>query len=186
MYITCKSHDMIFRNAFGCNTATYELILLPVKGDLKRAAESDYVSHKRSPNRKMSSILSYTPTKLMEAERAFKRACDEILSLNRKIEDLSKRFDKARKENRRSYRYNLRLQIAVVEGVRNMFYEYASKKADEISELRFQVTVEMSDDEDDYGIRDYSFTALTDEESSDHSDEHDDNDEDVDEEMDIQ
>jgi hypothetical protein len=33
-----------------------------------------------------------------------------------------------------------------------MFYEYASKKADEISELRFQVTVEMSDDEDDYGI----------------------------------
>jgi hypothetical protein len=67
-----------------------------------------------------------------------------------------------------------------------MFYEYASKKADEISELRFQVTVEMSDDEDDYGIRDYSFTALTDEESSDHSDEHDGNDEDVDEEMDIQ
>jgi hypothetical protein len=43
--------DMIFRNAFGCNTATYGLILLPVKGDLERAAELDYVSHKRSTNK---------------------------------------------------------------------------------------------------------------------------------------
>ena len=121
----------------------------------------------------MSSILSHAPTKLMEAERAFKRACDEILCLNRKIEYLSKRYDVARKENRRSFRYNLRLQMAVVEGVRNMFYEFASKKADEISELRFQVNVEMSDDDDDYGSRDFSFTdnALVDDVDDEDDDE---------------
>lgn len=33
MYTTCKSHDMIFRNAFVCNTASDGLITLPVKGD---------------------------------------------------------------------------------------------------------------------------------------------------------
>lgn len=134
----------------------------------------------------MSSILSNTPTKLMEAERCFKRACDEILSLNRRIEDLSKRYDMARRENRRSYRYNLRLQIAVVEGVRNMFYEYATKKADEISELRFQVNVEMSDDEDDFSSRGYSLSAvLDDDEDSSQEDSEDNDDEDEIDEMEV-
>lgn len=112
----------------------------------------------------MSSVLSNVPTKLVEAERCFKRACEEIISLNRKIEELSNRYDNARKQNWRSYRYNFRLQIAVVEGVRNMFYEYATKKADEISDLRTQVTnVELSDD-DDYFDTSRGYTAVQDEE----------------------
>lgn len=46
------------------------------------------------------------------------------------------RYDKARQDNRRSYRYTLRLRLASYEGVRNMFYEYASRQADELEELQ--------------------------------------------------
>lgn len=105
----------------------------------------------------MSSLLSTAPTKLMEAERSFKRACDEIIALNRQLDELSRRYEKASKENRRSFRYSLRLRMAVTEGVRNMFYEYASAKADEITELRCQVRNETDDDDDftdDFGDND--------------------------------
>ena len=45
------------------------------------------------------------------------------------------RYDKARQDNRRSYRYTLRLRLASFEGVRNMFYQYASLQAGELEAL---------------------------------------------------
>lgn len=52
---------------------------------------------------------------------------------------MSKRYEKASRENHRSFRYSLRLRMAVTEGVRNMYYEYAANKADEITHLRCRV-----------------------------------------------
>ena len=75
-------------------------------------------------------------TRLSEAERFFKKACDQIVQLNLKLHEMSKRYEKASRENHRSFRYSLRLRMAVTEGVRNMYYEYAATKADEITNLR--------------------------------------------------
>lgn len=104
-------------------------------------------------------MTSDVQTKLNEAERAFRKACEQIVQLNRRLDEMAKRYDKASKENHRSFRYSLRLRMAVTEGVRNMYYEYASNKADEITTLRCQVLHDSemgsSDDENsDYAMDD--------------------------------
>ncbi|KAK6180567.1 hypothetical protein SNE40_012698 [Patella caerulea] len=100
------------------------------------------------PPQKMSSDVQ---TRLMDAERFFRRACEQIVQLNRRLDEMAKRYDKASRENHRSFRYSLRLRMAVTEGVRNMYYEYAANKADEITNLRCQALhdSEMGSSEED-------------------------------------
>ena len=69
----------------------------------------------------------------------FRRACKQIRLLNRRLEDKQIRYDRAYSRNMRSARYTLRLQLATMEGMRNMFYEYASLVADELEEIQDQL-----------------------------------------------
>jgi len=78
---------------------------------------------------------------LYETENRFRRSCEQIILLNNKLEDLQLRYDKAKTDNHKSYRYNLRLKMATVEGVRNTYYEYACWKAEKVAELRTLVGV---------------------------------------------
>ena len=91
---------------------------------------------------RMSSDLQ---TRLTEAEKSFKKACEQIVQLNRRLDEMAKRYDRASRENHRSFRYSHRLRMAVTEGVRNMYYEYAANKADEITNLRCQVLQEVGE-----------------------------------------
>lgn len=90
---------------------------------------------------------------LKEAERKFKKSCGQIFLLNKQLEDMQERYRKAKIANFRCFRYNLRLKLAVVEGTRNMFYEYAYAQADVITNLRWKlfgqnVEVVTADDEE--------------------------------------
>ena len=58
---------------------------------------------------------------LLETERRFRRACEQIVQLNYKMGDLEHRYKKAKTEGRRTFRYSLRLRLAAVEGLRNMY-----------------------------------------------------------------
>jgi len=69
-------------------------------------------------------------------DRKFRRACQQIRLLNHRIEDAQTRYDRAYTNNRRSFRYTCRLQLATLEGMRNMFYEYACNRADELESLQ--------------------------------------------------
>ena len=69
-------------------------------------------------------------------DHKFRKACQQIRLLNHRIEDTQARYDRAYSNNQRSYRYTLRLQLATLEGMRNMFYEYACCRADELEELQ--------------------------------------------------
>lgn len=62
--------------------------------------------------------------------------CVQIVILNHKILRLQKRYKKTNQENLQSLRYNMRLRLAAVEGVRNMFYDVAKKTANQIAELQ--------------------------------------------------
>lgn len=75
-------------------------------------------------------------SELQQTEVRFKKACNQINLLNRKMESIHKRYNCAKKNNHRVFRYKLRLRLAVVEGLRNMYYEYANKKASRVVELR--------------------------------------------------
>ncbi|KAL4220297.1 hypothetical protein ACF0H5_020705 [Mactra antiquata] len=90
-------------------------------------------------------------TELQQTEIRFRKACNQINLLNRKMESIHKRYNCAKKNNHRVFRYKLRLRLAVVEGLRNMYYEYANKKATRVVELRrelFNENVEVVEQED--------------------------------------
>ena len=92
---------------------------------------------------------------LVDSERRFKRACEQIVQLNYKMSDLQSRYSRAKAENHRSFRYSLRLRLAVVEGLRNMYYDYAHNKAQTVADLRREMYGEdvqiISDDMSDSG-----------------------------------
>lgn len=78
-------------------------------------------------------------TKVYEAHARFDKACKQVVLLNDKLHDLQHRYRKAEKRNQRNFRYSLRLRMAVVEGVRNMYFDYATIKANELNELRCKI-----------------------------------------------
>ena len=66
---------------------------------------------------------------LIDHEKKFRRACEQVVQLNLKLGELQDRCLKAKQRNQRSFWYCLRVRLAVVEGMRNTYYEYAHKKA---------------------------------------------------------
>ncbi|CAL1529766.1 unnamed protein product [Lymnaea stagnalis] len=74
--------------------------------------------------------------KMNEARSKFERACQQIVLLDQKIKDLEIRYKRAVKNKKNSFRYNLRLRLSVVTGVKMMYHHYASTKAEELTRLR--------------------------------------------------
>ena len=73
---------------------------------------------------------------LTDSERRFRHACaEQIVQLNYKLDELQCRYLKAKRENMRTFGYSLRPRLAVVEGLRNAYYDYAHQKAEKVAEL---------------------------------------------------
>ena len=73
------------------------------------------------------------------AERKFRKTCEQIKLITRRLDLLQIRYDKAKRDDMKSFRYTLRLQLATTEGSRNMFYEYAVRQAREVARLQTQL-----------------------------------------------
>jgi hypothetical protein len=84
---------------------------------------------------KMSSITESLQAEIFHEDAKFQRACSQVVLLNTCVQDLQTRYDRAVKDNLRNYRYTLRLRLCTVEGIRNMYYEYATSTADKIEAL---------------------------------------------------
>ena len=82
---------------------------------------------------------------LQLAETRFRQACYQIHLLNIKLNEIKERYSKAKNDNFRGLRYNLRLKLAVIEGARNMYYEFAYMKAEKVAELRHELFGETID-----------------------------------------
>ena len=76
---------------------------------------------------------------LKQMNRKFRLACKQVVLMNNEIEYLQNRYDKAVDCSSRSFRYFLRLKIATLEGIRNMFYDYASQHADKLDALHLKL-----------------------------------------------
>lgn len=81
-------------------------------------------------------------------QKKFKKACRNIVILNNRIEDMKLRYKRAVRDERYSYRYTTRVHMAGVEGIRNMIYEYASTKADQLDHIRRQLKEHNFNEED--------------------------------------
>uniref|UniRef100_K1QZF9 Uncharacterized protein n=1 Tax=Magallana gigas TaxID=29159 RepID=K1QZF9_MAGGI len=74
--------------------------------------------------------------RLDHSEIYFKKACLQIVMLNDKLSSASRRYRMPHTSGRRSFRYSLRLRLAAIEGLRNVYYEYAMIKAQEMQQVR--------------------------------------------------
>ena len=71
---------------------------------------------------------------LQHENSRFYYACRQLALLNTYIEELQARYERAT-PRQKAFRYNLRLRLAVFEGLRHVMYEWASQKADDLDEL---------------------------------------------------
>ena len=74
--------------------------------------------------------------KIRATNKVFRRACSQVILLNHKIEAAKTRYDRARSVKRLSFRYTNRLKLTSLEGVRNLIYEHACTKCEEIESLQ--------------------------------------------------
>lgn len=81
---------------------------------------------------------------LIEAERRFKKACDQIVVLNQRASDVHKRYKNAKKKKNRAIQYDLKQKLDTLKGVMSMYREYAHMKADLVEELRRQLYPETA------------------------------------------
>ena len=79
----------------------------------------------------------------------FKWACQQLVLLNNQIRETQTKYDRAVRANRRSYRYHHRLRLVTLEGVRNMFWEYATARADRLDEMQDRLMEEFQIDWDE-------------------------------------
>ncbi|CAG2184358.1 unnamed protein product [Mytilus edulis] len=77
------------------------------------------------------------------AENKFRKACEQIKLITRRLNLLQIRYDKAKRDDMKSFRYTLWLQLATTEGARNMFYEYAVKQATQVSRLKREIKTQQ-------------------------------------------
>lgn len=82
-------------------------------------------------------------------EMKFQSACTQLKALNAKIADIQLRYDRAAGINRRSFRYSLRIQLVELEGVRNMYYQYAKMKAEELDLLKQEIVETLSEESEE-------------------------------------
>ena len=74
--------------------------------------------------------------RLASIEKRFLLCCQQITLVDQHLDALQIRYIRASQDLNRSRRYILRLQIATVEGVRNIYYQYAKIKGSEIAKMR--------------------------------------------------
>ncbi len=77
--------------------------------------------------------------RMADAQQKFEKACQQIILLDQQIRDLEVRYKRAVKYKKNSCRYNLRLKLSVVTGVKMMYHHYATTKAEEIQKMRRQM-----------------------------------------------
>ena len=66
----------------------------------------------------------------------FERACSQVRQLNLRLDDIEARFERSMANGNDIYRYNLRLKMCVMEGIRNYYFEYAQRTGLDLHRLQ--------------------------------------------------
>lgn len=73
---------------------------------------------------------------IRDLNNIFRKTLGQVIRLNNKIYSMRRHYERASAKNFKSFRYSRRLQLGVIEGARNMLYNYACIKCDEIENLQ--------------------------------------------------
>merc|ERR1712227_1201858 len=80
-----------------------------------------------------------TEEKLHDAELRLRKSLQQILIIDSQIRELEILYKRAQKSKKNASRYNLRLKLSVVSGIKMMYHHYSSSKKEEINRLRTQL-----------------------------------------------
>ena len=100
---------------------------------------------------------------LYESNKRFDKACQQIQCLTAKLDGIKKRYNRAKEENHKTFRYSLRMRIMVLEGLLRTYCHYTCLKKNEVLDLRFKLYGENPDDGENY----YNMDSETDEAGND-------------------
>ena len=81
-------------------------------------------------------VIDSLRLKIEAANKLVQQACAQVVLMNNRISALHRRYSRAQRVRNKPFRYTFRLQICSMEGVRNLFYEYACRKCEELEELK--------------------------------------------------
>ena len=89
--------------------------------------------------------------RIRKVDQMFKRACQQVIILNHRLEMLTVRYNRAGRQGRSGHRHALRLQMSTVEGVRNMYYNYAAVQCRAMDDLQVAFKSFTGEEYDIYG-----------------------------------
>ena len=76
---------------------------------------------------------------LIDTERRFRKAVNQVVLLNKHLGEVHKRYKMAKRTSNHIFLYNLRMKLAVIDGARSMYYDYAKINAEKVAELRREI-----------------------------------------------
>lgn len=79
--------------------------------------------------------VSCLVAQIRHAEHRFKKASRQVSLLNDKIASTRLRYDRACRDTRKMFARKRSMQLTTYEGVRQMYYEYAAQRCEEIQQL---------------------------------------------------
>jgi len=83
--------------------------------------------------------------KLRDAGQRLNKAQAQIEVLDKQIRELEVLYKRAQKTKKHSFRYNLRLRLSAITGIKMMYHHYKSTKEEEINEIRAKLYGEEFD-----------------------------------------
>ena len=87
---------------------------------------------------------------ILESQRRFQRACDQIVLMNHKMETLNWKYEQAVGASQKHIRYTIRMRMLVLEGILQMYCRYAFLKKNQTMNLRFKLGGDISDTDEDF------------------------------------
>ena len=100
-------------------------------------------------------VNSHYANKLMDQlailNKKFRLACKQVTLLNNELQYQESLYNRAEVGDKRGFKNSIKMRMECVEGVRDMFYEYTSRKADELDFMYERMVREgIIDESDDF------------------------------------
>ena len=87
-------------------------------------------------------------SEMYHIERKFYRAKKQVILLNNRIRPLIVRYFRARDQERMSFKFTIKHRCTILEGVRDMYFEYAKKLCLDMDELKESLRMADGDEYD--------------------------------------
>lgn len=96
-------------------------------------------------------VCCFRKEQLKFALKNFRVACVQISHLNRHYAEVSRRYVAAKTAANVTFRYHHRLRMSTIEGIREMYIEYAIYLADVVASIRMSMVGNDTADDSDIG-----------------------------------